>query len=84
MDVQGILAVRAFDRFHGDRLAAFLTHVPDGGIDLPGFKVFGQDRLLSQKAAGQRWEQCGPAQEYVGTHLRKSITPELAQAAARV
>ena len=68
MDVQGILAVRAFDRFHGNGLAAFLTHVPDGGIDLAGFKVFGQDRLLSQEAAGERREQCHPAQECEGTH----------------
>lgn len=51
MDVQGILAVRAFDRFHGDGLATFLTHIPDSGIDFASFKVFSQDRLLSQQAA---------------------------------
>ncbi len=46
MHMQRVLSMRAVHRFHGDRLAAFLSRVPDSRVDFPRFKILRQDWLL--------------------------------------
>ena len=74
MDVEGVLAVRTCNRFDCNGLAAFLTNVPDCGIDLARFEVLRQDRLLRKNVSYYRREQRGIAKEWGGNHARECIT----------
>jgi hypothetical protein len=52
MDVQGILAVRAFDRFHREGRGTGDALIPDCRIDLARFEVLCKNRLALREQTG--------------------------------